>query len=243
MRASGVQHVRPGDVDDARPVRLDPVLLAAVRGLRRSLSPRRHQRLGEGGVVDLRHLPAVPRLLRLPDLTGTTDRRAEHAAGPGRAGAAGQPHQVRCRLGLRGADRQSEGAARQRCDHPARVRAAEGESSGVTRRQVGGAWAWSAGPTAARARARSRQMCTPAEVRGAASTRPTIPRMQPALIVMMSTASGCRSRAEPIANGWKMFWSRPFARMTITSMTSAFVVPSAPSAIRTANAPDTNAPM
>ena len=45
-----------------------------------------------------------------------------------------------------------------------------------------------------------------------------------------------------MANGCTMFWSSPFARMTMTSMISAVDVPCAPSAITTANAPDTNAP-
>ena len=86
-------------------------------------------------------------------------------------------------------------------------------------------------------------MWTAAEVSGAASTRPTMPKTQPAPIVSTSTARGWRSSAAPIANGWTMFCSRPFASSTITSMINAVVVPFAPSAITTANAPATNAPM
>ena len=41
--------------------------------------------------------------------------------------------------------------------------------------------------------------------------------------------------------GWRMFWSRPFPRRTITSMIAAVVGPSDPSASITANAPVTNA--
>ena len=62
-------------------------------------------------------------------------------------------------------------------------------------------------------------------------------------MVTTSTTSGLRSSAEPMANGCRMFWSRPFARMTITSMISAVDVPCEPSAITTANVPATNAPM
>ena len=85
-------------------------------------------------------------------------------------------------------------------------------------------------------------MWTTAEAIGAASTSPSIPKTQPAPIVSTSTASGWRSSAEPIANGWTMFCSSPLARITTTSMISAVVVPFAPSAIRTAKAPATNAP-
>ena len=86
-------------------------------------------------------------------------------------------------------------------------------------------------------------MWTIAEVIGAASTRPIIPKMQPAAIVSTSTTSGCRSSAEPIANGCTMFYSSPFARITTTSITSAVDVPLAPSAITTAKPPATKAPM
>ena len=67
--------------------------------------------------------------------------------------------------------------------------------------------------------------------------------MHPAAIVATSTTSGWRSNADPMANGCKMFCSSPFARRTIRSMISATVVPLAPRAMITANAPATNAPM
>ena len=86
-------------------------------------------------------------------------------------------------------------------------------------------------------------MWTTAEAIGAASTSPSIPKMQPAPIVSTSTASGCRLSAAPIAKGWKMFCSSPLARITTRSMISAVVVPSEPSAMMTAKAPATNAPM
>ena len=70
-----------------------------------------------------------------------------------------------------------------------------------------------------------------------------MPNRQPAEIVTMSTASGFRSSVAPKAIGCTTFCSIPFARITITSMISASVVPSAASARMTANAPETNAPM
>ena len=70
-----------------------------------------------------------------------------------------------------------------------------------------------------------------------------MPNRQPAPIVTMSTTSGFSLSVAPNAIGWKMFWSSPFASRTITSMMIAVVVPFAPRARITANAPATNAPM
>ena len=67
--------------------------------------------------------------------------------------------------------------------------------------------------------------------------------MQPALIVATRTTRGFRSRAEPIANGWRMFCSKPLASSTIRSMIAAVAAPFAPRATTTASAPATNAPM
>src|SRR5206468_1329836 len=79
-----------------------------------------------------------------------------------------------------------------------------------------------------RAFARSRVMCTAADVSGAASTRPIVPNRHPAPIVTTRTTSGFRLSAAPMTNGWIRFWSRPFARITITSMMIAAVVPCDP---------------
>ena len=70
-----------------------------------------------------------------------------------------------------------------------------------------------------------------------------MPNSDPAPIVTIRTTSGFRSRVAPNAIGWTMFWSSPFARITITSMTTASVVPCDESVRMTANAPDTKAPM
>ena len=86
-------------------------------------------------------------------------------------------------------------------------------------------------------------MCTAAEVSGAPSTRPTIPKMLPKPIVAMRTTSGLRSSVAPKAIGCTMFWSSPFARITITSMISAVSVPPDDRARSTASVPDTKAPM
>ena len=80
-------------------------------------------------------------------------------------------------------------------------------------------------PSTAFAAASSRLMWSAADVSGAPRTSPTIPKRLPKPIVTMRTTSGLRSRVAPNAIGCTMFCSRPFARMTITSMISAVVVP------------------
>ena len=86
-------------------------------------------------------------------------------------------------------------------------------------------------------------MWSEADVSGAASTIPNIPKRLPNPIVTMRTTSGFRSSVAPNAMGWTMFWSSPFARMTTTSMITAAVVPCDESVNITANAPEMNAPM
>ena len=66
-----------------------------------------------------------------------------------------------------------------------------------------------------------------ADVSGAASTIPVMPKNAPAEIVTTRMRSGFIRSVAPIAIGETMFWSSPFARMTITSMISAVVVPGA----------------
>ena len=73
-------------------------------------------------------------------------------------------------------------------------------------------------------------MWSAADVSGAASTIPIIPKIAPKPIVTMRTTSGFRSRVAPNAMGWTMFWSSPFARITTTSIISALVCPLAPRA-------------
>ena len=85
-------------------------------------------------------------------------------------------------------------------------------------------------------------MWAAAEVSGAASTSPIIPKRQPAPMVTMRTTSGFRLSVAPNAIGWRMFWSSPFASRTMISMMIASFGPSEPSAMTTANAPATNAP-
>ena len=68
---------------------------------------------------------------------------------------------------------------------------------------------------------RSLMMWTPADTSGAASTRPIIPKRQPAPIVTMRTTSGFRLSVAPKAIGWRMFWSSPFASRTMSNMMSA----------------------
>ena len=70
-----------------------------------------------------------------------------------------------------------------------------------------------------------------------------MPKIAPKPIVTIRTTRGFRSSVAPNAIGWKMFWSRPFARRTITSMISASVVPWLERVRRTANAPEMKAPM
>ena len=52
---------------------LDRLDRAAVPGVRRHLPQPRHGRLGQGAVVDLRDLRAVPRRVHLPDRPGRPD--------------------------------------------------------------------------------------------------------------------------------------------------------------------------
>ena len=68
-------------------------------------------------------------------------------------------------------------------------------------------------------------MWTAADTSGAPRMRPTIPKRLPKPIVAMRTTRGLRSRVAPNAIGCTMFWSSPFARITITSMISAVSVP------------------
>ena len=86
-------------------------------------------------------------------------------------------------------------------------------------------------------------MWSAAEVSGAASTIPIIPKIAPKPMVTMRTTSGLRSSVAPKAMGWTMFCRSPFARITMTSMISAVDVPCEARASITANAPETNAPM
>src|SRR3954469_20649070 len=81
-----------------------------------------------------------------------------------------------------------------------------------------------------------------ADVSGAARISPAVPKKAPAEIVTTRISNGFIRRVAPIAIGCTMFCSRPFASKTITSMISAVVVPFAPSASTTANAPETTAP-
>ena len=85
-------------------------------------------------------------------------------------------------------------------------------------------------------------MCAAAEVSGAASTSPIIPKRHPPAMVTMRTTSGWIPSVAPNAIGCTICWRPPFARITTTSMISPTVVPSEPSAMITANAPATNAP-
>ena len=62
-------------------------------------------------------------------------------------------------------------------------------------------------------------------------------------MVTTSTTSGFSFSVAPNAIGCTMFWSRPLASSTITSMIRAVFVPCEPSARMTAKAPETNAPM
>ena len=82
-----------------------------------------------------------------------------------------------------------------------------------------------------------------ADVRGAPSTSPAMPKMAPKPIVATRTRSGFMRSVAPNAIGWTMFCRRPFASRTMTSMISAVSVPSDPNARMTAKAPDTKAPM
>src|SRR5215468_11055276 len=95
----------------------------------------------------------------------------------------------------------------------------------------------------ARTFARSPEMWIAADVRGAARISPAVPKNAPAEIVTTRISSGFIRSVAPIAIGCTMFCNRPFARMTITSMIRAVVVPFAPRASTTAKAPATNAPM
>jgi hypothetical protein len=85
-------------------------------------------------------------------------------------------------------------------------------------------------------------MCTAADVSGAPSTSPIVPKSAPPAIVTISTASGWMPSAAPYAIGWIICWSAPFASRTITPIAIAVLVPSAPSAMSTVNAPADHAP-
>ena len=59
-------------------------------------------------------------------------------------------------------------------------------------------------------------MCTAAEVSGAASVSPTIPKRLPAPIVTTRTTSGLRLSVAPKTNGCRTFWKAPLARKMIS---------------------------
>src|SRR5262249_37804679 len=132
-----------------------------------------------------------------------------------------------------------EDGLRVACPGPARCRPRGHSLYQVGTGSVSGGSSGSATACAALARARSWLMCTAAEVRGAARTMPTIPKMAPAEMVTIRTARGFKSSVAPKAIGCTMFWSAPLARITITSMIRAVVVPCEARARITAKAPAT----
>ena len=85
-------------------------------------------------------------------------------------------------------------------------------------------------------------MCVAADVSGAASTSPIIPKRLPPAIVTIRTASGWIPSAAPKAIGWIICWRMPLASSTTTAMTIAVEEPCDPSAISTVNAPADHAP-
>jgi hypothetical protein len=105
----------------------------------------------------------------------------------------------------------------------------------------GGSGPWAA--ASARARSRSAEILTTADVSGAARIRPTVPKSAPPAIVTTSTASGWMPRAAPMARGCTSCWRIPLASSSTTIIPAAASDPAEPSAIRTANMAALQAPM
>ena len=86
-------------------------------------------------------------------------------------------------------------------------------------------------------------MWSAAEVMGAASTRPTMPKRPPAAMVTIRTTSGLRSSVAPKAMGCTICCRMPCASSTRINMTTAVALPSVARAMITVKAPETKAPM